>query len=59
MLESISLFKDLAKKDFLLESALVLFMNKFDLFLEKYVNRRIPINFTGKFPDAPKVEVGT
>lgn len=54
--ESISLFKDLAKKEFLLESALVLFLNKFDLFLQKYVNRKIPINFTGKFPDAPKVE---
>ena len=35
------------------QSAMLLLLNKADIFREKLTDRRIPLNVTGKFPDAP------
>jgi len=48
------LFADAVNSKWLQTSAVLLFLNKKDLFDEKFTRLRIPLNITGKFPTAPK-----
>jgi len=51
--DSIELFKDALSSKWLKNANVVLFLNKKDLFDEKFSKLRIPLNATGKFPSAP------
>lgn len=56
--ETITLFKTIAEKEAFSKSAFILFLNKFDLFQQKYYRDKIPLNYSqlDLFEDAPKVE---
>jgi GTPase SAR1 family protein len=54
--ESLEVWEDLVNSTFFLNVPILLFLNKLDLFEDKYVRRKIPLNVTGLFPDAPSGE---
>jgi len=54
--ESLEVWEDLVNSLHFLQVPILLFLNKLDLFEDKYVRRRIPLNVTGLFPDAPSGE---
>jgi len=37
-------------------TSILLFLNKVDLFKEKFVDRRVPLNISGLFPTAPDLD---
>jgi guanine nucleotide-binding protein G(i) subunit alpha len=49
--ESLEVFEDLQRSH---EWQTLLFLNKLDLFKDKYTNRQIPLNASGLFPYAPQ-----
>jgi len=51
--ESLELFQEISNSTWFKDSALILFFNKMDLFEEKYLKRKVPLNETGLFPSAP------
>lgn len=51
--ESVKLFEETCNSKWFSNSPVVLFLNKRDLFEEKFAQRRIPINASGLFPSAP------
>jgi len=53
LLESLDLFDTMANSQWFSQTTMILFLNKADLLEEKLVHRRIPLNVTGDFPDAP------
>lgn len=59
--ESVSLFKEHAESYQFKDSAFMLFLNKVDLFEEKYRDKKIPINDpeTNNFPSAPTIDQET
>jgi len=52
--ESVSLFQELLANDKLAKAKFTLVLTKRDEFYEKLVNQRIPLNASGRFPDAPE-----
>lgn len=54
LLEAIELFEDVVNSRWLQHSSMMLFLNKRDLFEEKFLVRKIPLNASGLFPTAPK-----
>ena len=53
MQESIRVFSETCSNKHFNDSAIVLFLNKIDLFDMKFRQKKIPINASGLFPDAP------
>lgn len=53
--EAFDLFRSCIESQWLNKATFILFLNKKDLFDEKFMKRRIPLNVTGKFPTAPSV----
>ena len=51
--ESLEVFDETVNNKFFSSTPVVLFLNKMDLFVEKYVRRGTPLNVSGLFPDAP------
>ncbi|GBG26257.1 Guanine nucleotide-binding protein subunit alpha [Hondaea fermentalgiana] len=51
--ESLELFNEIINSEWFVTSAMILFLNKSDLFTEKFIVRGIPLNESGLFPDAP------
>jgi len=51
--EALDLFQTCVQTQWLAKSILILFLNKKDLFDQKFLIEKIPINISGKFPDAP------
>ena len=47
------LFSEAVNSPWLLTTPVLLFLNKRDLFEKKFVQDRIPLNKSGKFPSAP------
>jgi len=56
LVESFVLFEEYANKDYFEKAALIVFFNKTDLFEEKYLHNKVPLNITGLFPGAPTGE---
>jgi len=56
LLESLEVWEDLVNSEHFLQVPILLFLNKVDLFEDKYVRRKIPLNVSGLFPDAPSGE---
>lgn len=56
LLESLEVWEELVNSSHFLTVPILLFLNKLDLFEDKYVRRQIPLNVTGLFPDAPTGE---
>jgi len=52
--EAIELFDSIANSEWFVRTNLVLFLNKSDIFRYKLCEKKIPINKSGLFPDAPK-----
>jgi len=52
--ESLDLFSECVNSDWMKHVPLILFLNKRDLFEKKYLHDKIPINVSGRFPDAPE-----
>ena len=52
--ESLEVFNETVNSKHFLATPVILFFNKMDLFIEKYVRRGVPLNVSGCFPDAPK-----
>ena len=53
--EALELFEEIANSKWFVNTSLLMFMNKRDLFEKKYVEDRIPLNVSGCFPDAPDI----
>lgn len=51
--ESLTLWKQHSNKSEFSEAALILFLNKYDLFQEKYYSRKVPIEFSGDLVHRP------
>ena len=53
LVESLLVWEELANSVHFQKVPILLFFNKLDLFQDKYMVRRIPLNVSEKFPDAP------
>jgi len=51
--ESLEVWSDVVNNDAFSSTPTLLFLNKMDLFIEKYVRKGIPLNVSGCFADAP------
>jgi len=51
--EAFELFQACMETQWLSKSVLILFLNKKDLFDQKFLVDKIPLNISGRFPDAP------
>uniref|UniRef100_A0A7S2R775 Uncharacterized protein n=1 Tax=Mucochytrium quahogii TaxID=96639 RepID=A0A7S2R775_9STRA len=47
MVEAVELFENICNSKWFLETSIILFLNKKDLFEEKFLKKRIPLNTTG------------
>jgi len=56
--EAVVLFEEICRSQWFTNTAIILFLNKRDLFEEKFVRRQIPINVSGEFPGAPTPSQG-
>lgn len=54
--EAVELFGEVLEMDWFKSSAVMLFLNKTDLFEEKYIEKGVPLNASGLFPKAPSGE---
>jgi guanine nucleotide-binding protein G(i) subunit alpha len=52
--EAINLFGDTSNSKWFINTPIILFLNKKDLFIEKFKVRKIPLNISGLFPTAPE-----
>lgn len=57
--ESLDLFTECINSDWLKNTPVVLYLNKRDVFDRKYTKDCIPLNVSGRFPDAPQGVVPT
>lgn len=51
--EALELFKECVNSPWLNKTTIILFLNKQDLFLRKFLVDKVPLNISGKFPSAP------
>ena len=51
--ESISVFRAVTKNSLFIDTTKILILNKADVFYDKFIIRKIPLNISGSFPDAP------
>ena len=54
--ESLDVFEELSNSAHFVSTPILIFLNKLDLFEDKYLRLRIPLNVSGLFPDAPAGE---
>ena len=54
LVEALELFDNIANSKFFYATPIMLFLNKYDLFLDRYVEHGIPLIVSGKFPSAPE-----
>jgi len=54
LVEAINLFGDTCNSKWFINTPIILFLNKKDLFIEKFKVRRVPLNISGHFPTAPE-----
>lgn len=52
--EAISLFNDTCNSKWFVNTPMLLFLNKKDLFIQKFNVKRVPLNVSGNFPTAPE-----
>jgi len=52
--EAITLFGDTCNSKWFINTPIILFLNKKDLFIEKFKVRRVSLNISGLFPTAPE-----
>ena len=52
--EAVELFTEMANHNAFKTTPFILFLNKKDLFVHKYEVNKIPLNKSGRFPDAPE-----
>jgi len=52
--EAINLFGDTCNSKWFISTPIILFLNKKDLFIEKFKVKRVPLNISGHFPTAPE-----
>lgn len=57
--EALELFKEVLEMEWFKSSAIMLFLNKTDVLESKFVDKGIPINASGLFPDAPTGDLDT
>lgn len=53
LVEALGLFNTVTNSDVFDETTMILFLNKADIFKDKLCVRKIPLNISGEFPDAP------
>uniref|UniRef100_A0A7S2WF76 Guanine nucleotide-binding protein subunit alpha n=1 Tax=Mucochytrium quahogii TaxID=96639 RepID=A0A7S2WF76_9STRA len=51
--EALELFDNICNSEWFTKTNMVLFLNKSDIFKYKYIERKVPLNKSGLFPDAP------
>jgi GTPase SAR1 family protein len=51
--EALELFEEICNSRWFLKNPLMLFLNKKDLFEQKFLIEKVPLNVSGKFPTAP------
>lgn len=56
LLEAFELFDEICNSKWFINTSIILFLNKRDLFEEKYLEQKVPLNITGLFPNAPEGE---
>lgn len=56
LIEAFDLFEEICNSKWFKDTSIILFLNKRDLFEEKYLQNKVPLNVTGLFPDAPECE---
>jgi len=61
LVEAVQLFEEICNSQWFSETSIILFLNKRDLFEEKFVNRKVPMNVTGLefFAHAPEIDWDT
>jgi len=52
--EALDLFDNISNSKWFRSTPIMLFLNKHDLFLDRFVTQGIPLNVSGQFPDAPE-----
>ena len=52
--EALELFEEICNSRWFLTVSMMLFLNKKDLFEEKFMEKKVPLNISGKFPTAPE-----
>ena len=52
--EAINLFGDTSNSKWFINTPIILFLNKKDLFIEKFRDKKVPLNISGNFPTAPE-----
>jgi guanine nucleotide-binding protein G(i) subunit alpha len=53
LVEAFSLFEEISNSEWFKNTAMILFLNKRDLFVQKLTAKKIPLNISGLFDDAP------
>jgi len=53
LIEAVDLFEEICNSKWFIATSIILFLNKRDLFEEKYLQKGVPLNLTGLFPTAP------
>lgn len=53
LVEAVNVFKELCVSKWFVNTPVILFLNKKDLFYEKFKVKKVPLNISGLFPDAP------
>lgn len=53
MVDSLEVFKEVVNKEIFHDTSFIVFLNKADVFRDKLCNKKIPLNTSGEFPDAP------
>jgi len=54
LVEAIQLFGDTCNSKWFINTPIILFLNKKDLFIEKFRDRKVSLNISGHFPTAPE-----
>ena len=54
LVEAVNLFESTVNSKWFTTTPILLFLNKKDLFIEKFKIKRVPLNVSGEFPNAPE-----
>lgn len=61
LVEAVDLFDEICNSKWFMDTSMILFLNKRDLFDQKFVQKKVPLDITGLpfFEGAPKIDWGT